>query len=168
MSAPETPVSTPEARKYVAFSHTFEDPWGEGDEESEVKCTFRFAKPNKVQIKRLQDTAAKNAANASRNLLLDTVHPDDKTALAQAMEDYPGPRHHAFRGDSEGCGHQQRAGKVALSPFDEGDALIQFLLHERPADELEEWILQLARAKWLEERLFKKLARAVHGSKAVK
>ena len=55
-----------------------------------------------------------------------------------------------------------------MSPFDEGDALIQFLLHERPADELEEWILQLARAKWLEERLFKKLARAVHGSKAVK
>ena len=69
MSAPETPISTPEARKYVAFSHTFEDPWGEGDEESEVKCAFRFAKPNKVQIKRLQDTAAKNAANASRNLL---------------------------------------------------------------------------------------------------
>ena len=90
MSAPETPSSTPEARKYVAFSHTFEDPWGAGDEESEVKCAFRFANPNKVQIKRLQDTAAKNAANASRNLLLDTVHPDDKTALAQAMEDYPG------------------------------------------------------------------------------
>lgn len=90
MSAPETSVSAPAARKYVEFSHTFEDPWSEGDEESEVKCTFRFAKPNKVQIKRLQDTAAKSTANASRNLLLDTVHPDDKAALAQAMEDYPG------------------------------------------------------------------------------
>lgn len=89
MSAPETPANVP-ARKYVEFSHTFEDPWGAGGDETEVKCTYRFAKPNKIQIKRLQDTAAKNAANASCNLVLDTVHPDDKDALTRAMEDYPG------------------------------------------------------------------------------
>ncbi len=91
MSAPETSVSTTvPARKYVAFSHSFEDPWGADGEETEVKCSYRFAKPNKMQIKRLQDTAGKNAANAARNLVLDTVHPDDKAALVQAMEDYPG------------------------------------------------------------------------------
>ena len=91
MSAPETSVSTTgPARKYVEFSHSFEDPWGADGEETEVKCTYRFAKPNKMQIKRLQDTAGKNAANAARNLVLDTVHPDDKDALVRAMEDYPG------------------------------------------------------------------------------
>lgn len=92
MSAPETSVSTtaPISRKYVEFSHSFEDPWGVDGDETEVKCTYRFAKPNKMQIKRLQDTAGKNAANAARNLVLDTVHPDDKDALVRAMEDYPG------------------------------------------------------------------------------
>lgn len=90
MATPETPTTAPDARKYVEFSHTFEDPWNAKDGETEVKCSYRFAKPNKMQIKRLQDTAAKNSANAARNLVLDTVHPDDKDALTQAMEDYPG------------------------------------------------------------------------------
>ena len=53
MSAPETPANVP-ARKYVEFSHSFEDPWGADGEETEVKCSYRFAKPNKMQIKRLQ------------------------------------------------------------------------------------------------------------------
>ena len=34
--------------------------------------------------------AAKNAGQASRNLVLDCVHPDDKQALTDAMEEYPG------------------------------------------------------------------------------
>lgn len=90
MSNPESTASPVSARRYVAFSHSFTDPWGADGEETEVMLSFRFVKPNKAQIKRLQDTAAKNAANASRNLVLDTVHPDDKDALTQAMEDYPG------------------------------------------------------------------------------
>lgn len=89
MSTPETSVTVPSARKYAEFSHSFEDPWS-ANGETEVKCAFRFAKPNKAQIKRLQDTAAKNAANAARNLILDVVHPDDKDALTQALEEYSG------------------------------------------------------------------------------
>ena len=80
------------SRKYVLFSHAFSDPWaGESvDDAQDVTLSFRFAKPTKTQIQRLQDKAAKNAALASRNLLLDTIHPDDKDALIQNMDDYPG------------------------------------------------------------------------------
>ena len=85
-------MSQLESRKYVSFSHTFADPWtGETAEDAQdVTLTFRFAKPNKTQIQRLQDKAAKNAGQASRNLVLDCVHPDDKQALSDAMEEYPG------------------------------------------------------------------------------
>lgn len=85
-------MSQLESRKYVSFSHTFADPWsGENAEDAhDVTLTFRFAKPNKTQIQRLQDKAAKNAGQASRNLILDVVYPDDKQALSDAMEEYPG------------------------------------------------------------------------------
>lgn len=88
----EFTMSQVDSRKYVSFSHTFSDPWsGENAEDAQdVTLTFRFAKPNKTQIQRLQDKAAKNAGQASRNLVFDVVHPDDKQALTDAMEDYPG------------------------------------------------------------------------------
>ena len=77
---------TVESRKYAEFTHSFRDPW----EETDVDMAFRFAKPTKLEIKRMQDSAAKNAAQASRNLLLSTVHPDDKEKLVESMENYPG------------------------------------------------------------------------------
>lgn len=79
-------------RKYVSFSHTFSDPWsGENAEDAlDVTLTFRFSKPTKTQIQRLQDKAPKNPGQASRNLLLEVVHPDDKQALTDKMEEYPG------------------------------------------------------------------------------
>ena len=79
-------------RKYVQFSHTFSDMWaGESAEDApEVTLSYRFAKPTKTQIQRLQDKAARNAGQASRNLVLDCVHPDDKQSLTEAMEEYPG------------------------------------------------------------------------------
>lgn len=79
-------------KRYVPFSHTFADPWaGESAEDAQdVTLSFRFAKPTKIQIQRLQDKAAKAAGQASRNLVLDCVHPDDKQALTDAMEEYPG------------------------------------------------------------------------------
>ena len=85
-------MSQLENRKYVSFSHTFSDPWsGDSAEEAQdVTLSFRFAKPTKLQIQRLQDKAAKNAGQASRNLVLDCVHPDDRQALTDAMEEYPG------------------------------------------------------------------------------
>ena len=79
-------------RRYVLFSHTFSDMGaGESAEDApEVTLSYRFAKPTKTQIQRLQDKAARNAGQASRNLVLDCVHPDDKQALTEAMEEYPG------------------------------------------------------------------------------
>ncbi len=79
-------------RKFVAFTHTFEDPWaGESaDEAQSVSLTFRFAKPGKTQIQRLQDKAAKNPGQAARNLLQDVIHPDDREAFSARLEEYPG------------------------------------------------------------------------------
>ena len=79
-------------RKYVLFSHTFADMWAgdSADDAPEVTLSYRFAKPTKTQIQRLQDKAARNAGQASRNLVLDCVHPDDKQAITEAMEEYPG------------------------------------------------------------------------------
>ena len=79
-------------RKFVAFTHTFEDPWaGESaDEAQSVSLKFRFAKPNKTQIQRLQDKAAKSPAQAAKNLLLDVIHPDDREAFSAKLEEYPG------------------------------------------------------------------------------
>ena len=73
-------------RKYVPIPLSFRDIW----EERDVELAFRFAKPTKLEIKRLQDTAGRNAAQAARNILVSTVHPEDKDALMGAMEDYPG------------------------------------------------------------------------------
>lgn len=86
------PETKETSRKYVQFSHTFSDMWaGESAEDApEVTLSYRFAKPTKTQIQRLQDKAARNAGQASRNLVLDCVHPDDKQSLTEAMEEYPG------------------------------------------------------------------------------
>lgn len=85
-------MSQADSRKFVSFSHTFSDPWSgdSADDARDVTLSFRFAKPTKTQIQRLQDKAAKNAGQASRNLVLDCVHPDDRQALTDAMEEYPG------------------------------------------------------------------------------
>lgn len=79
-------------RKYVAFTHTFSDPWSADNAEDaqDVSFTFHFAKPTKMQIQRLQDKAGRNAGQAARNLILDVIRADEKDALIQAMEDFPG------------------------------------------------------------------------------
>ena len=89
-------MSQPDDRTFATFTHTFSDPWaGDGatgtlEDARDVTLSFRFAKPTKLHIQRLQDKAAKNAGQASRNLVLDCVHPDEKQALTDAMEEYPG------------------------------------------------------------------------------
>ena len=89
---PEETMNGTDSRKFVKFSHTFADPWaGESaDDAKDVTLTYRFAKPTKTQIQRLQDKAGKNPGQAARNLVLDVVHPEDKQALLDAMEEYPG------------------------------------------------------------------------------
>ncbi|HJA79943.1 MAG TPA: hypothetical protein H9784_10340 [Candidatus Desulfovibrio intestinavium] len=85
-----------DTRKFVTFSYTFSDPWagenadGSLEDAQEVTLSFRFAKPGKSQIQRMQDKAVKAPGQAARNLLLDVVHPDDKQALMDSMEEYPG------------------------------------------------------------------------------
>jgi hypothetical protein len=82
-----TPTSVPAAdRGYAPFTHSFRDPWKDAD----VELKFRFAKPSRTQIKRLSDMAGKNSMQAARDLLLGTVHPDDKDGLLSALEEYPG------------------------------------------------------------------------------
>ena len=77
---------SPDGRKYATFNHSFRDPW----EDEDVELSFRFAKPTRVQIKRLSDTAGRNSMQASRDLLLATIHPKDKDQLLAMLEDYPG------------------------------------------------------------------------------
>lgn len=77
---------TADDRKYASIPLSFRDIWEDADKD----FNFRFAKPSKLEMKRLQDTAAKNPAQASRNLILATVHPEEKDALIAALDEYPG------------------------------------------------------------------------------
>ena len=162
-------MSQLENRKYVSFSHTFSDPWsGENAEEAQdVTLSFRFAKPTKLQIQRLQDKAAKNAGQASRNLVLDCVHPDDKQALTDAMEEYPGIATSFATAIIKGVGISAELGKLAPPPdaFGQGDALILHWLHCEPSEDITEWRAQVGRAAWMEERYFTTLARIIHGNR---
>lgn len=73
-------------RKYAAIPLSFHDIW----EDRDIEFKFRFAKPTKMEIKRLQDTAVKNPTQAGINILSSTIHPEDRENLQAAMEDYPG------------------------------------------------------------------------------
>lgn len=73
-------------RKYAEFKHSFTDAW----ENTEVQLSYRFAKPTKLEVKRMQDTVTKDSTQAARNLLLSTAHPDDKERLLADMDNYPG------------------------------------------------------------------------------
>ena len=73
-------------RIYADFSHSFTDAW----EKKDIEFTFRFGKPNKMVIKQMQKTAARDSAQASRNLLVNIIHPDDKAEFLTAAEEYPG------------------------------------------------------------------------------
>lgn len=86
----EAPKVNTDDRRFAALPFSFNDLWAEDEDKREVRLNFRFAKPTKTQIKRLQDTAGRNATQASRDLLLGTIHPDDKDNLLAKMEEYPG------------------------------------------------------------------------------
>jgi hypothetical protein len=73
-------------RKYTEFKHAFRDPW----EAQDIEISFRFAKPTRLQIKRLTDTAGRDPTGAARNLLFDTIHPEEKEGLLSRLEEYPG------------------------------------------------------------------------------
>lgn len=72
--------------QYAVFEHSFTDRWSEEEKE----FSFRFAKPSKPQMQRMQQTAVKNSALAARNLLVEIVHPEEKEAFLAAADEYPG------------------------------------------------------------------------------
>jgi hypothetical protein len=78
-------MSKPEDRIYKEISHTWHDLWKEAD----ISVSYRFARPTVSELKRMQHTAAKNASAAAQQLVLDTVHPDDKEKLLAVLEEYP-------------------------------------------------------------------------------
>lgn len=72
--------------KYVEVEHSFLDRFKSED----VAFKFRFKRPNTAQANRVQKTAMKNAGQAFRNLITEVVHPDDKSGLKAALDEYPG------------------------------------------------------------------------------
>ena len=72
--------------RYAEIEYTFRDLW----EKADVEVSFRFSKPTRMQIKRLSDTAGRNPTQAARDLLLSTIHPEDKEELLAKLEEYPG------------------------------------------------------------------------------
>jgi hypothetical protein len=81
-------MSEKNADAYVELKHSFLDRFTNGG--TDVELAFRFKRPNTPQASRVQKTALKNAGQAFRNLILETVHPDDKAALQSALDEYPG------------------------------------------------------------------------------
>lgn len=75
-----------DGRKFVSFPFSFNDPW----EAQDIELDFAFSKPTKTQIKRLSDKASRNPTQASRDLLLGCIHPDEKEKLITTLEEYPG------------------------------------------------------------------------------
>lgn len=71
---------------YAVFEHTFVDSWTA----TEKDFSFRFAKPGKTAIQLFQKAAARDASRASRNMLVNHVHPDEKADFLAAIDAYPG------------------------------------------------------------------------------
>lgn len=86
-TAPDVSASAVSGGKiYARFDHSFIDTWvGE-----EREFSFRFAKPDKTAIKLFQKAAGRDTSNASRNMLVSHIHPDEKAAFLAAIDDYPG------------------------------------------------------------------------------
>jgi hypothetical protein len=82
----DTETAANDNREFASFAHSFRDPW----KDAEVELNFRFARPTRTQIKRLSDTAGKNTLQASRDLLIGTIHPEEKDELLNKLEEYPG------------------------------------------------------------------------------
>jgi hypothetical protein len=72
--------------EYKELSHEFFDRFSEED----VIYKFRFKRPSTPQSNRVQKSAMKNAGSAFRNLIMECVHPDDKSKLSEALGKYPG------------------------------------------------------------------------------
>jgi hypothetical protein len=82
----EKNTATTNETEYKALKHDFLDRFKGQD----VEFSFRFKRPTTPQSNRVQKTALKNAGQAFKNLILETVHPEDKAELQAALDEYPG------------------------------------------------------------------------------
>jgi len=73
-------------KEYVELKHEFFDRF----EEEDVTVKFHFKRPSTPQVNRTQKTVLKNAGQAFRNLLIETVKPDEKESLKTHLQKYPG------------------------------------------------------------------------------
>lgn len=84
MSTPDTDKTAVE--DYVELKHDFFDRFNDKD----VEFKFSFKRPSTPQVNRVQKTALKNAGQAFRNLIMETIKPDEKGELKTALDKYPG------------------------------------------------------------------------------
>ena len=77
---------TPKATEYVELKHEFFDRFKGED----VSFVFHFKRPSTPQVNRVQKTVLKNAGQAFRNLIVETVQPEEKDQLKTALDDYSG------------------------------------------------------------------------------
>lgn len=76
---------TQPTRKYAPFDLTFTDKGRQGSRAVPSLCQTH-ENGNQAPAGRGRE----NPTQAARNLLLATIHPDDKERLTEALEEYPG------------------------------------------------------------------------------
>lgn len=81
--ADDTPTK---ATEYVELKHEFFDRFKDAD----VTFKFHFKRPSRPQVARVQKSVLKNAGQAFRNLIMETVKPEDQDALKTALDEYSG------------------------------------------------------------------------------
>ncbi|WP_338669774.1 hypothetical protein [Pseudodesulfovibrio methanolicus] len=77
---------TPKATEYVELKHEFFDRFKDKD----VSFKFHFKRPSTPQVNRVQKTVLKNAGQAFRNLIVETIQPEEKDRLKTALDEYSG------------------------------------------------------------------------------
>lgn len=78
--------NTTKATEFVELKHEFFDRFKDED----VSFKFHFRRPSTPQVNRVQKTVLKNAGQAFRNLIMETVKPEEKEQLKTALDDYSG------------------------------------------------------------------------------
>ncbi|WP_419787214.1 hypothetical protein [Pseudodesulfovibrio sp.] len=74
------------ATEFVELNHEFFDRFKDKD----VSFKFHFKRPSTPQVQRVQKTVLKNAGQAFKNLIMETIQPEEKAQLKEALEDYSG------------------------------------------------------------------------------
>ncbi len=74
-----------EDKRYKTLKHEFFDQFKSKD----VAISARFRRPTRPEVSRVQQQALKKADQAFHNLVMETVHPEDKEYLKASLEDYP-------------------------------------------------------------------------------